>query len=331
MSISKSDATSGGLRGVLGGILILTQAAVSSVALAEPVTFPVAATLIDDQKSVYATVETVDVIPARARIGGTVTKLIVDEGSEVREGQRIALVEDEKLRLQLKSLQARIDSTASQRKLAETAFNRATSLLKSGTIPQKRLDEAQAQFDAADQAWTQARADNDVLRQRQSEGAVEAPASGRVIKVSVTRGAVVLPGETIAAIAAKSYVLRLALPERHARFIKVGDPVKVLGGGPEREGRVRQVYPELKQGRVIADVNVPGLGSYFVGERVRVQIRTGSRSTFIVPPDFVFNRYGVSFVRLKSGAEVVVQPGQDTGLGLEILSGLTSGDELVKP
>lgn len=294
-------------------------------------TMTVTQTTIRDTKAVYATVETADVVAARVRTGGTVVRLSVDEGSTVTEGQRIAEVVDDKLRLQLKSLRARIDSASSQRKLALTALNRAQSLFKSGTIAQKRLDEAQAQFDAADQALKSLKAENDVIEQTQAEGAVLAPASGRVIKVSVTTGAVVMPGETVATIAAKAYILRLALPERHARFIKVGDPVELVDDKDSRSGRIRQVYPEMRQGRVMADVDVPGLGGYFVGERVSVQISTGERTTLVVPPDYVFSRFGVSFVKLADGGEAVVQPGQPVEGGIEILSGLRPGDVIAKP
>lgn len=294
-------------------------------------TFTVAETKIADMKAVHATVETLDVIAARARIGGTVARLTVDEGSAVTAGQTIAVVTDEKLRLQLKSLQARIDSAAAQRKLALSALERAKSLKKTGTIPQARLDEAQAQFDAANQALTAAQAENEVTRQSQAEGSVVAPASGRVLKVNVTAGAVVLPGETVATLAAKSYILRLSLPERHARFMRVGDPVRLLDGAKPGEGHIRQVYPELRQGRVIADADVADLGSYFVGERVRVQISTGERTTIVVPLGFVLNRFGVSFIKLASGGEVVVQPGASVDGGIEILSGLKPGDVIVKP
>lgn len=294
-------------------------------------TYTVADTQIEDRKAVYATVETADVVAARVRTGGTVVRLSVDEGSSVKEGQRIAEVVDSKLHLQLKSLRARIDSAISQRKLAETALSRAKALLKSGTIAQKRLDEAQAQYDTADRALVAIRAENDVIKQRQAEGAVLAPASGRVTKVSITTGAVVMPGEVVATIAAKGYILRLSLPERHARFIKVGDAVHVIDQTRAKDGRIRQVYPEMRQGRVIADVDAPGLGNYFVGERVRVMVGTGTRTTMVVPDGYVFSRFGVSFVKLTDGGEAVVQPGQKTKNGIEILSGLRVGDVLMKP
>jgi len=167
---------------------------------------------------------------------------------------------------------------------------------------------------------------------------VLAPGAGRVLSVPVSEGRVVLPGESIATLAEDNYILRLSLPERHAQFLRAGDKVLIgarglQGGSNEtrREGRVRLVYPEIQGGRVIADVDVAGLGDYFVGERTRVYLTTGIRPTIIVPSAAVYRRAGANFIRLKDGAEVVVQPGEATADGIEILAGLHSGDIVVTP
>jgi multidrug efflux pump subunit AcrA (membrane-fusion protein) len=98
-----------------------------------------------------------------------------------------------------------------------------------------------------------------------------------------------------------------------------------------REGRVRLVYPEIKGGRVMADVEVEKLGDYFVGERTRVYVTTGKREAIVIPPDYVFRRAGLNYVKLKDGTVVVVQPGEQRAEGLEILSGLKEGDVVVAP
>jgi len=186
------------------------------------------------------------------------------------------------------------------------------------------------------------RSDRDVIAQQASEGAVLAPGAGRALTVPVSIGRVVMPGETIATLAEDRYILRLELPERHARFLRAGDAVRIgarglqdEGAADTRQGRVRIVYPEIQGGRVIADVDVSGLGDYFVGERTRVYIDTGRRRTIIVPASYVYRRAGVNYVRLAGGDEVVVQPGEtrddDDVKGVEILAGLKDGDRLVAP
>ena len=148
-----------------------------------------------------------------------------------------------------------------------------------------------------------------------------APSAGRVLKVPVTEGSVVLAGESIATIAANEYLLRLELPERHARFIKVGrsgSPRRArLRPGREaaRRGAHRQVYPELQNGRVVADAEVAGLGSYFVGERVLVWISAGKRTAFVVPRDLCLQalrpRLCAPRGQGRHSADVVVQTGRD--------------------
>lgn len=299
--------------------------------------FPVQAQRIEDRKAVFGTVESVDQIKARARIGGTVFGLAVDEGAQVTAGQRIAVVGDAKLQLQVAGAEQRLQSLQAQRELAEIELKRAKDLRASGAATQARVDDAQAKFQIAERTLSAMRSERQVAVEHAGEGAVLAPGAGRVLKVHVTDGSVVLPGDSVATIAAESYVLRLQLPERHARFIKPGDavivgaPALTPGAPPQRQGRVRLVYPEIEQGRVIADVEVDGLGDFFVGERVRVYVAAGARDGFVVPQSYIYRRFGLDYVRLADGTEVIVQPGQPVDGGIEILSGLRDGDVVVTP
>ncbi len=317
------------------GIVAAAAAFAAAMAAAEPLTVrPVEVT---DRKAVFATVESVDVTAARARIGGTVAALAVDEGASVSAGEVVARVEDPKLKLRIAAVDARIQALMAQRDLARTALERARSLRESGSLAQARLDEAQTNLDVVERELAAMRAERSVIQEQQGEGAVLAPKGGRVLKVLVTEGTVVMPGESLAEIATERYILRLSLPERHARFIREGDEVRVGRRGMDsgatdaaNTGRVRQIYPEIRNGRVVADVEVEGLGDFFVGERMRVLVEAGQRTTYVVPARYVYQRQGVSYVRLASGIEAVVQPGQVLEDGIEILSGLRDGD-LIQP
>lgn len=291
---------------------------------------------MDDRKAVFGTVQAVDMIAARARIGGTTQKLSVDEGSAVKAGEVIAIIEDPKLKPRMASLDARLRALEAQRKLAQTELNRISKLRASGTVSQARLDEAQTNLNVVTGNRAALLAEREVLKQQMSEGAVLAPTDGRVLHVSVTQGAVIMPGEPVATIAVEHYVLRIELPERHARFIREGEEVLIGERGLEagrqdslRQGRIVQVYPQLANGRVIADVDTPGLGDYFVGERTLVYVATGKREAILVPAGYLRQRYGVTFAEVKDEGEVMVQPGQQIGERIEILSGLQAGDILL--
>ncbi len=293
---------------------------------------------VEDRKAVIATVEPVHELVARARIGGTIGALAVKEGDRVAAGDRLALVADQKLLLQMAALQARIQAQQAERDQAQTDLGRAQELRHAGVGTQAALDLARTRLDVAERNLQALRSDRQVVEQQAAEGAVLAPGAGRVLKVPLSEGSVVLPGETIAAIAADNYILRLQLPERHARFIKAGDTILIGARGLQpqeaetlRQGRVALVYPRIDQGRVIADVAVEGLGDYFVGERTRVYVATGTRDALVVPQSAVYRRFGVSYVRLKDGSEIVVQVGMPVDDGIEILAGLREGDVVVTP
>lgn len=299
---------------------------------------------IADEKAVFATVESRNIVPARARIGGTVVELTIKEGDRVDARQVVATVGDEKLVLQLQALDAQISGLEAQAKQAQIDFERAESLAERGIIPKARLDEARTAIDVANQALKARIAERKVVQQQLTEGDVLAPTSGRVLRVPLTVGAVILPGEAVANIAEEGFVLRLRIPERHARFLKVGDPVRIegaeLGESKPRFGNIRLVYPQIEDGRVVADAVVEGLGDYFVSERLRVWIAAGERSAFVIPASYVQTRFGVDYVLVRQNEAKVIDvpvqrgrehPRPDMPDGLEILSGLRPGDILVRP
>ncbi len=302
---------------------------------------------IAEMKAVFGQVESRIVVPARVRIGGSVQDLRVSQGDEVKEGNVIAVIVDDKLALQLDAAQARIDALASQLDNARLQLERAQQLRASGSGTQASLDQARMQFEVAANQVEAAKADKTVIEQSAREGTVAAPATGRVLTVPVTPGSVVMPGEEIARIAPGPYYLRLSLPERHAAEIVQGAEVLVGERGltrspdqpaPTHPGRIVKVYPEIVDGRVIADVEVAGIGDYFVNERTLVSIPVGKRSVLAVPPEAVRTLHGIDYVRLATAsgeADVAVIVGERFDEGgtprIEILTGLHGGDRIVLP
>jgi RND family efflux transporter MFP subunit len=335
---------------LIRALLLSSLMLIPGIALAEQTgetsQYVVVQSQIADQKAVFGTVQSLKVTPARARLSGTLAELTVTEGDRVKEGQVVAVITDGKLALRIQSVNARMKALVAQKKNADTELTRAKDLFGRGIIPKSRLDAAQTAANVLANQLKSARADRNVFSQQVREGKVLAPATGRVLSVPVTTGEVILPGEALAMIAAENYILRMALPERHARFIHLGDQVRVdaslIDSTTSKTGTVIKVYPQISDGRVLADAQVDGLGDYYVGERVRVWVSTVKRSRILVPERYVSTRFGVDYVRVKVGDavhDVVVQRGMKTQMpiagktvdALEILSGLSDGDVLVAP
>lgn len=334
------------MRPHLHPVFLLALSIAAGIAPANAADRVVKGITIPDMKAVFGQVESTRVIPARARIGGSIRAVEVSEGDQVKEGQIVAVVVDDKLALERNAADAKIEALNAQLENARTELDRAQQLLARGVATQARVDQARTQFDVAVNQVAAAQAEKAVVEQRAREGEVLAPADGRVLSVPVTIGSVVLGGEEVARIASGRYYLRLSLPERHAAEIRHGALVRIgrrglspaASGGlaQTQPGRIVKVYPEIAGGRVIADVEVEDIGDYFVNERTLVWIPVAQRPAIVVPAEAVTTRHGIDYIRIATAQgtlEVAVILGEtiptDEGPRIEVLTGLREGDRLV--
>lgn len=292
---------------------------------------------VTEWKSVYGTVETRDRVPARARISGTIETLDVTEGDKAEAGQQLALVHDDKFAFQLEALEAQIQALEARQITAGSELERGRALLDRGVITTQRMDQLRTDFDVIAGQIRSLQAERLVMKQRVSEGAVLSPDTGVVLSVPVARGSVVTPGETVAVIGGGGVFLRLAVPERHAVSLAMGDEIRIgQHGAGEATGRLVKLYPQIEAGRVMADVEVAGLDPRFVGRRVPLQLPVGERETILVPASAVSSRAGLDYVTVETSAgpvERAVVPGEsferDGAVWREILTGLAVGDRVV--
>lgn len=295
---------------------------------------------ITEWKSVFGQVEARDEVPARVRIGGIVVDLSVTEGDRVAEGQRIATVEDDKLQFRLDALDARNSALTAQLETAQAEFQRGQTLIERGVITSQRLDQLRTSVDVIQGEIRSLAAERLVLEQQVTEGQVLSPDNGVVLSVPVSRGSVVVAGETVAVIAGGGFYLRLSVPERHAGDLVEGDEIEIGANGPDvgaqQTGRLVKLYPLIEGGRVQADVEVDRLDGRFVGRRVPVRLPVGERVAILVPEQALERRGGLDLVIVEAeGAarERPVVPGgtvvKDGAVWVEILTGLVPGDKVV--
>lgn len=297
-------------------------------------TFEVEVREVSDWRPVFGKVQSVKRALARARLSGSLVELNADEGDNVTSGQVLARVVDEKLALEIAGVEAGIRALEAKIALDQIDLDRVLELRERGASPKTAVDQAQTALNVAEENLAAQQAQRDLLLARQAEGIVRAPEAGRILSVPVVDGMFINPGETVATIATENFVLRTELPERHARYLETGETVRILARGAltntevQSDGRIAKIYPELVAGQVVVDVEAEGLGDFFVGERVRLLVATGQRPAIVVPEGYLQQRNGVTFARLDTTAEVVVQPGVRIDGGIEILAGLKPGDQL---
>lgn len=311
----------------LAAIIVLSgPAAADSIALA-PVSVPV-------WKAVYGQIEARNNVPARARTSGTLVSLVVTEGDEVIAGQVIGTLRDDKIAYEVTALDAQLRALAAQLENANTELARGEALLAKGVFSTQQLDQLRTQADVYKNQIAATEAQRQVILEQVSQGDVLAPADGKVLNVPVTEGAVVMAGETIASIGGGGLFLRLAIPERHAPTLKQGATLEIETGSASMTGELVKIYPQISDGRVIADVDVDGLPTAFVGARLLVRVPVGERQALLIPATAVSSHSGLDFVRVathEGESERVVVLGETIDDSIEILTGLTAGDEVIVP
>ncbi|MGE3690207.1 MAG: efflux RND transporter periplasmic adaptor subunit [Novosphingobium sp.] len=270
-------------------------------------------------QDVSAEIATVDQAQVHARIPGILTSLSVREGDLVRKGQTIGRIIDNQLGYQAQAY-------AAQATQAQAELKRVRFLYDNGVYAKARLEQAQA---AAATAQAQYAAASAVAGQ----GAVVAPASGRVLRADVPAGSAVAPGMIIAVITAGPTIVRLEMPESLAGKVHPGSRVTSNGMGA---GSVIKVYPSVTAGTLTADVDMPGIDNSLIGRRVAAKVEIGSRKGLLVPLAYVTSRYGIDYVTVlakdNSASQVPVQTALSSEPGkVEILSGASAGDTLIAP
>ncbi len=330
------------LIGALGAVTLLSACGGAKPTAPTAATAPVAgrltirAQVIADEKPVPGTLTTRDMAEARARISGVLVTLSVKEGDVVRQGQVIARVKDDRLALQTGAFDAQVSAAAAEAARAQADLARTRDLFSHGVYAQARLDQVEAQAKAANANLNAARAQRGASAELGAQGAILAPAAGRVLVADVPVGSVVMPGQTIARITAGPMVVRIELPEGQARALKIGDAVQLAAEdlrGVATQGTITQVYPSVAGGQVTADVSAAGLPQDLIGQRVRAGIKIGQRQALVVPRTYVATRFGVDYARLVRADGTVSETPIQTTAGptaatVEVLSGLRAGDVL---
>lgn len=299
-------------------------------------TLRVTAQTITDSKAVGAEITTRDQAEALTRIPGILTQLTVREGDSVAKGQRIGMVVDNRLGYESAAFGAQIAAAQAEAARAEAELGRVRFLYQKNVYAKARLDQAMAAARAARAQVTAARAQQGAVTSVAGQGAILAPAAGRVLRADVPQGSAVSAGMSVATITAGPPVVRLDLPESLAGKVRIGalitlDETELPSGS--RQGQVVLVYPAITGGRVRVDATVPGLASTAIGRRVSARVDVGDRTAIIIPRRFVSTRYGMDFVEVvardgaMSSVPVQLAPTDHADI-VEVLSGIVAGDVL---
>ncbi len=131
----------------------------------------------------------------RARVAGVVQKRAYVEGTDVKEGDLLFVIDPAPYRAALQQRQAALAQARASQENAKARAKRFTDLASSGVVARQDLDDAVAQANTGTAAVQQAAAAVESARLDLSYTTVRSPIAGRASKALVTEGALVGQGE----------------------------------------------------------------------------------------------------------------------------------------
>lgn len=237
------------------------------------------------------------------RIGGKVTKRMVDAGDRVRKDQPLAELDPEDVRLQLEAARAQVAAAEANLQLAKTERDRYRTLLDRQMISSSQYDNADNTYRSAAARLKQARAEFNVADNQATYSVLRAPQDGVIAQRAVEVGQVVAAGQRVFVLAADGEREALiSLPESSIGHITIGQAVDVqLWSRPEERfaGTIRELSPAADPlsrtfaARVSFDA---GEQRVEIGQSARVFIRQTDQVPLAVPLSAVSAEQDQSFV-----------------------------------
>lgn len=176
------------------------------------------------------TIEATEVVVS-SKVGGTVLKLLVEEGNKVNKGDIIAQLDNSELEAVYK--QAKANSI-----LAYNNLKRTEELSSKGYASPQALDVAKASYDAA-------KASEDLASIRLKDATITAPVSGYVLIKSIEEGELASAGSSIVTLGDLTNVYMMVyVSETQVGRIKLSDRVYIFSDSYSNErfeGRVTYI------------------------------------------------------------------------------------------
>jgi HlyD family secretion protein len=137
------------------------------------------------------TVEPVVIVEVKSKASGTIIRMPVDIGSNVRVGDLLVQIDPRDVQNQYDQAAADLSSATVSRAVSLAQRNRSADLYKQNIITAQEMEAATLAFANADASVIKARTNLSIARVRLQDATVTAPANGTIIERPVSVGMVI--------------------------------------------------------------------------------------------------------------------------------------------
>lgn len=281
--------------------------------------------MVDASYVANGTFEPKQEVIVAAETAGRVVRVLVDEGSYVSAGQTLAVVEGDKLNVNVANAQANYDNALQNLQRFESAF-------KTGGVTQQQLDQARLSFENAK---------NNLRSAKLTAGdvTIKTSVAGIVNSRKIEPGSYVNPGTAAFEIVnVSSLKLRVNVDEKNVATLAVGQPVNVTASvynDKTYTGRITFIAPKSDGSlNFPVEIEVPNKGNELrAGMYGTAHFGGNSTANVLVVPRAAFvgsvSDNMIFVAKDGKAVETKVVSGRSFGDKIEIVSGLNAGDVVI--
>ncbi len=271
--------------------------------------------------------------------GGMITRVYVDAGSWVGQGQVLASIDRSVQAQEAAQLAANVQVARADAQLAQNELDRAQSLVARGFVSKADVDRKSAARDSAAARVRVAQAQLGATRARVQRLDIRAPTAGLVLERNVEVGQVVGAGAGALFRLARGgeMEMRASLPQQDMAGVRPGLPASVTPIGMDRSfsGSIWQVSPVIDPQTRQAEVriSVPYDPAIRPGGFAEARILAGATTAPLLPQSAVLSDAKGNYVYVINGKNEVerrdVRVGAINDSGVTIVEGLSGQEAIV--
>ena len=269
-----------------------------------------------------------------SKISGEVLEIDKENGSEVKKGERIALLDNQK---QIDAAKYSVEQAKAQAEVARDSRDRLATLKESGDISVQDFEAADAQAKAAEAQVKAAKLNYDTQVEFSE---ITAPADGILQNSILVKGAFILQGTQLATLmGVGAQQVLFSATEELVKNLSVGQSIMLEKGKESYPGTITEIssvlLPETGLFPVKAEVENTDFPE---GSKAKISLTKDSRSGVnTLPLNVLYYENGEAFVYVFEGTDgnegllrkKKVELGLSDEESAEILSGLSDRDKVV--
>ncbi len=290
-------------------------------------------TLFNHYLELQGSVETKKNIVLYPEAAGTLVRVMVKEGQRVSKGQILARIDDGGLSQQVAQMEV-------QAELAKTTYERQKKLWEQKIGSEIQFLQAKTNYESSKNGVDQ-------MKRQLAKATVTAPFSGIVDDVMAEQGSVVAPGQTelIRIVNLNDMYIEVEVPESYISSIVKGKETKVYFPvlGKTIDTKIRQVgnYINPNNRSFTVEISVPnkdGVIKPNLTAKVKINDYTSEKAILIPQSIISENSEGDQYAYITAGKDAkniaeakrtIVKTGKTQGDYIEILDGITNGDDII--